>query len=218
MGALRRRSELFADLYRRAVDALSEEPVTHGAFVVAAHCIRDLVNALPDVLDDIDAIPARSDTSNPAQLLVQEWQVHQDVVGPLEKVIPVPGAVDGEAAPHMTVPVSIVEAARRVALATHAGSMNARRRHSALVLGRVEIREDATVNLFRDSLRDIERVRHPGRGREVDMDDLRARFSVALQVVEGVLHSRLTNFFETVDDLRDLLDAANEREDGAAEK
>lgn len=68
--------------------------------------------------------------------------------GPLEQVIPVPGAVDGEAAPRMTVPVSIVEAARRVASATHAGSMNARRRHSALVLGRVETREDATVNLL----------------------------------------------------------------------
>ncbi|CAI9413322.1 hypothetical protein HIDPHFAB_01991 [Nocardioides sp. T2.26MG-1] len=95
--------------------------------------------------------------------------------------------------------------------------MNARRRHSALVLGRVETREDATVNLFRDSLRDIERVRHPGRGREVDMDDLRTRFPRALQVVEGVLQSRLTNFFETVDDLSDLLDAANEREDGAVD-
>lgn len=80
--ALRRRSELFDDLYRRAIDALSEDPpVTHGAFVVAAHCIRDLVNALPDVLDDVDALPARSDTSIPAQLLVQEWQVHQDAVG-----------------------------------------------------------------------------------------------------------------------------------------
>ena len=217
--ALRRRSELFADLYRRAIDALSEDPpVTHGALVVAAHCIRDLVNALPDVLDDVDALPARSDTSTPAQLLVQEWQVHQDVVGPLEQVIPVPIAVDRESAPRMTVPVSIVEAARRVASATHAGSMNARRRHSALVLGRMETREDATVNLFRDSLRDIERVRHPGRGREVDMDDLRTRFPRALEVVEGVLQSRLTNFFETVDDLSDLLDAANEREDGAVDR
>jgi hypothetical protein len=81
----------------------------------------------------------------------------------------------------------------------------------------METREDATVKLFRDSLRDIERVRHPGRGREVDIDDLRTRFPRALQVVEGVLQSRLKNFFKTVDDLRDVLDAANEREDGAVD-
>lgn len=49
------------------------------------------------------------------------------------------------------------------------------------------------------------------------MDDLRTRFPRALQVVEGVLQSRLTNFFETVDDLSDLLDAANERKDGAVD-
>jgi hypothetical protein len=219
LGALGRRSELFGDLYRRAIDALSEDPpVSHGAFVVAAHCTRDLVNALPDILDDVDALPAKSDTSTPARLLVEEWHLHQDVVGPVDQIIPVPSAEDGEAAPRMTVPVSIVEAARRVAAATHAGTMNAQRRHSALVLGRVEAREDATVKLFRDSLRDIERVRHPGRGREVDVEDLRTRFPRALQVVEGVLQSRLTNFFDTVDDLSDLLDAANEREDGAIEE
>lgn len=219
MNALRGRSDLYADLYRRALDALSEEtPISHGAFVVAAHCIRDLVNALPDVLNDVAAVPAKSDASNHSRQLVTEWQAHQDVVGSLDQVIVVPSADEGEAVPRMTVPVSIVQAARRVAAATHAGTMNARRRHTTLVLGRVEMREDVTVNLFRDSLRDIERVRHPGRGREVDIDDLRLRFPRALEVVEGVLKSRLANFFETVDDLSDLLEAANQREDGEASR
>lgn len=211
---LRRRSELFADLYRRAIDALDERPpVGHGAFVVAAHCIRDLVNALPDVLEDVDAVPGRSDASTPARLLVEEWRQHQDVLGPLDQAIKAPLVQEGEAAPRMTVPVSVVEAARRVAVATHAGTLNARRRQSALVLGRIEIREDATVKLFRDSVQEIERVRHPGRGREVDLDDLRANFPRYLEAIEGVLQSRMRNFFETVDDLSDLLDAANAEEE-----
>lgn len=217
--ALRRRSDLFGDLYRRAIDALSEDPpVGHGAFVVAAHCIRDLANALPDVLKDVEALPTRSDASTPAQRLVEEWGNHQDVLGSLEQSIPIPSTYDGEAVPRMTVPVAVVEAARRVAAATHSGTLNARRRYSALVLGRIETRDDATVNLFRDSLRSIEQVRHPGRGREVNMDVLRTKFLRALEVVEGVLQSRMKNFFDTVDDLSDLLDAANEREDGAVER
>lgn len=211
---LRRRSELFADLYRRAIDALDEDPpVGHGAFVVAAHCIRDLVNALPDVLKDVDAVPGRSDASTPARLLVEEWRQHKDVLGPLDQSIRVSMVEEGEAAPRMTVPVSVVEAARRVAVATHAGTLNARRRHSALVLGRIETREDATVKLFRDSVQEMERVRHPGRGREVDLDDLRVKFPRDLEVIEGVLQSRMKNFFETVDDLSDLLDAANAQEE-----
>jgi hypothetical protein len=48
--ALGQRDELFADLYGRAIDALSERPVTRGSLVIAGHCIRDVVNGLPDVL------------------------------------------------------------------------------------------------------------------------------------------------------------------------
>jgi hypothetical protein len=209
--ALAQQSELFADLYRRAVDALNERPLRHGALVVAAHCIRDLVNGLPDVITDAGEVPAHMPLSQPAQELASTWSAYPIELGPIDTPISAGPATQGAVEPLMTVPVALVEAARQVAHASRAATENARRRRSALVLGRMEATLDPTVRIFQESVTVFEKVRHPRRGREVDIEDVVPRVREALVVIETALEARLGSFFQTVEDLMDVLTAANER-------
>jgi hypothetical protein len=59
--AIGRISSLYADLYGRAIDALSEQTITPGALVIAGHCIRDLVNGLSEVVAADGLIPKHED-------------------------------------------------------------------------------------------------------------------------------------------------------------
>lgn len=209
--ALARQSELFADLYRRAIDALSERPLTHGALVVAAHCIRDLVNGLPDVITDAGEVPAHVPLSRPAHQLASVWQSHPDRLGPVENPVTAAVTRDGDVEPIMTAPVALVEAARQVAEASLTVTENSRRRRSALVLGRMELRLHPTVRIFQESVNVFEQLRHPQRGREVNLDAVLDRVDDALVVIESALEARLGSFFESVEELMDVLAAANER-------
>lgn len=213
--ALAQRDELFADLYRRAIDALGEQPLRRGSLVIAGHCIRDLVNGLPDVLTDVDSVPAYSDISAPARELSDTWALHEDVLGPAGGDAD-PGR-DGHSGPEarVTIPTVIFGAARRVVEASRAAGLNRRRRHSALVLGRIEVRHDPTVNVFRDSVAVFERLRHPQRGRDVQVAEETGPLLVrALETIEGALEARMGRFFTTVEDLMDVLEAANTRDTG----
>jgi hypothetical protein len=215
--ALNQRDELFADLYRRALDALSERPLTRGSLVIAGHCIRDLINGLPDVLPDVE-VPPYSDMTKPTRELSDVWAAHEDMLGPADPRDRVTlDAEDSELSPdaRMTVPTVVVRAAARVVVATRNSAKNSHHRHSALVLGRVDLGADPTVKVFRDSARVFEQLRHPQRGREVSVtDDTVTRVRRALEVIEGALEARMGSFFATVEDLLDVLEAANKR-DGA---
>jgi hypothetical protein len=213
--ALTQQSDLFADLYRRTIDALSERPLTHGALVVAGHCIRDLVNGLPDVMTDAGSVPPYVNPSKPAQTLATVWQRYPDLLGAIDIPIVAPPARGEEVEPLMSVPVAVAEAARRVAEASLAGTYNSRRRRSALVLGRMDVKaEDATVRLFQKSVDVFEEARHPQRGRDLNVEESIKRVDHALGVIEAALEARIGSFFRTLEDLTDVLDAANERSQG----
>ena len=212
-GGLGPAGQAVADLYRRAIDALSERPLKRGSLVIAGRCIRDLVNGLPDVLTDVDSLPAYSDMTTPTRELSQVWAQHEDVLGSVDTDGNQASDVNRDSDPRMTVPTVVVRAARSVVVASLAGDLNARRRHSALVLGRSEVRQDPTVKVFRDSVRIFERLRHPQRGREITVTaETLPKLLRALEIIEGALEGRMGNFFATVEDLMDLLDAANERD------
>lgn len=208
--ALATQSELFADLYRRAVDALSEAPLSHGALVVAAHCIRDLVNGLPDVLDGVGEVPPHVALSEPAKDLAAAWEAHPTSLGPVHNSV-MRDDRDSDEIALMAVPTELVEAARLVAVASLTATDNSRRRRSALVLGRAELRVDPSVRVFQQSVSVLEQVRHPQRGREIDVDKVRTDVLQALPVIEAALEARLGSFFETVEDLMDVLNSANDR-------
>ncbi len=82
------------------------------------------------------------------------------------------------------------------------------------MLGRMEVRQDPTVRVFQESVTVFEQVRHPQRGREVDLEKVVSQVDEALEVIERALETRLGSFFQTVEDLMDVLAAANERTDG----
>jgi hypothetical protein len=208
--ALSQHDELFADLYGRAIDALSEQPRTRGSLVVAGHCMRDLINGLPDVLADVEGVLEYSDLTGPARELSEVWERNEGVLGRADSAMESEAQSETTVDARMTVPTALVEAARKVVLANHRAAMNNLRRQSALVLGRVEVRNDPTVKLFRDSVRVFEKLRHPQRGREVRLEDS-DKIERALEIIESALVGRLGSFFETVQDLQDVLDAANER-------
>jgi hypothetical protein len=206
--SLTRQSALYADLYKRAIDALSEG--THAALVVAAHCIRDLANGLPDVIADAGALPPYTDVSEPAKALAQAWESYPSELGSVGTPI-VSEATSDEYRPLVTVPSPLLEAARKVAEASLTATENGRRRRSALVLGRQEGGRDATVKLFHESVRVFETARHPQRGREINLEEALPRARQALIVIEATLATRIGHFFETVEDLMDVINAANER-------
>lgn len=208
--ALATQSDLFGDLYRRAIDALSERPLSHGALVVAAHCIRDLVNGLPDVLTDVGEVPIYVEQSEPAKRLAAAWMGDPTGLGPVHTSVLLPDR-DPDQVAVLTVPAELVEAARLVAVASLTATDNARRRRSALVLGRIETRTDPSVRIFQKSVSAFEQVRHPQRGREIDLGKVIGQVHEALPVIEAALEARLGSFFETVEDLMDVLAAANQR-------
>ena len=211
--ALGRQNELFADMYRRGISALNERPLTPGGIIVAGHCFRDLANGLPDVMTDVGEIPPYADTSSPARELTKIWENHEARLGPIQ--IPIQSvAAPQDPDPVMAVPVVMVEAARKVVLATSTATENRRRRRSALVLGRQETRRDATVELFHSSVQVFENVRHPQRGREFDLEKAIAKVNKALPVIESILEARLGDFFESVESMLDVINAANQRAEG----
>jgi hypothetical protein len=162
-------------------------------------------------------VPAYSDIGKPTRALSDVWASHEGILGAAD-----PDDVDAQDADpppdaRVTVPTIVIRAAQRVVVATRAGANNSRRRHSALVLRRVELGHDPTVKLFRDSVRVFERFRHPQRGREISVtDDTVPKALAALEVIEGALEGRMGSFFATVEDLLDVIEAANER-DGVEE-
>ncbi|MGW4152598.1 hypothetical protein ACWEDF_05525 [Micromonospora chersina] len=162
------------------------------------------------MLADVDGLPAYNDMTTPTRALSEVWAQHEDLLGSVDAGAEAPSATDLNE--RVTVPTALVQAARRVVRASRAAADNAVRRHSALVLGRVETRQDATVKLFRDSVSVFERLRHPSRGREIAVGDNLGKVVQALEVIEGALAGRMGRFFETVEDLMDLLEAANKRD------
>ena len=55
------RDALCGELYRRAVDALSERPLRPAAMVIACHCLREFANRLPRALAEVDVPEFESD-------------------------------------------------------------------------------------------------------------------------------------------------------------
>jgi hypothetical protein len=211
--AIGRTSRLYADLYGRAIDALSEQTITPGALVIAGHCIRDLVNGLSEAVAADGLIPKYEDIVKHTKALSGEWQKYRDVLDPITAF---EGGHDESASDALTpVPRSLILAARDVVLASRKGTANARRRYAALILGRIEgdDEKDPTVTLFKKSVDEFEKRRHPGRDREVSVEDGSvAQLLQSLERIENVMEGRLGFFSEALEDVMDVLDVANRRE------
>ncbi|OBJ42288.1 hypothetical protein A5620_12970 [Mycobacterium colombiense] len=111
-----------------------------------------------------------------------------------------------------TVPHALVVAASGVAEASRRANFTARQRFSVLVLGRLEVGRDPSVTLFFNAVKAFEGRRHPSRARKVTLDEeTLPKLEEALQTIETVLEARLGSFFDSLDDVMDILEIANRR-------
>lgn len=205
-------SGLYADLYGRAIDALSEQNVTAAALVVAGHCIRDVVLGLSDMAAEIGQIPPQTSLTKPARGLADVWDEHlvqlSEISGANAESSSVPAAADS-----VTVPRALVVAASEVVAASRTGNLTVRQRCSILVMGHIEGVNDPTVRLFFDSFDLFEKCRHPSRTREVIVDEEKlAKLEEALQTIDSGLEGTVGSFFDALEDVDDVLQAANKRE------
>lgn len=209
------RDATVGDLYRRAVDALGERPLTPGALVVASHCIRELANRLPRVLGEVEIPEYRSDRPAIAALEAALAEAGLSTGSENDAASDEP---DDAAARSGLVPVpeTVLVAALDVIEAHRSGSSRAHEMRSALVLGAGQAGGSAsTVRLVKAAVNAFERFRHPlGDDLSSWVDRCPDYYVGHLEVIEQALHGRLGRFFDVVADLRAVLDETNEQANG----
>lgn len=210
------RDETVGDLYRRAIDALGERPLTPGALVVASHCIREFANRLPRVLGEVE-LPNYRD-ARPAVAALDDALAEAGLSRGTENggARGYPEAVAEQGSRSVLVPETVVAAANAVVDAHRSGSSRAHQMRSALVLGAAQDGGGAsTVKVVKDAVQAFERFRHPLGDDLSTWADLGPDYYLGhLEVIEQALHGRLGRFFDVVADLRAVLDEANEQADG----
>jgi hypothetical protein len=207
--ALERLDPTLAGLYGYALNLLEQPDGRMERLVLIAHSIRELVNNLPEALGDVDALPTRVDMTGPCQALAREWEKYPDLVSSVPTALDdAPSEEDLVGRQVMTVPGAVVVAAYRVVVATLAGTGNAKLRHSAAVLGRLESGNNPTLRMWRDAVGFFMKYVHLDKNRRVnvppDTDIIRN-----LETIETILRVRLGRFFRTVEELTDLRARAN---------
>lgn len=186
-----RGDETVADLYRRAVDALGEDPLSTGALVVGSHCIREFVNRLPRVLGELQVESSRSDGG--AQELLAR------------------ALADYDADPTSDATAHVVDAARGLIDTRREASERAAQMRAALVLGPTEAGGGRpTLTAVKRAVDWFEKYRHP-QNKDLSRWPTSSMDSVIqhLEVIEQALYGRLGRFFDVYAELRDLLEAAN---------
>jgi hypothetical protein len=207
--ALARQAPTLAGLYGYAVDALSQRELALHHVMVAAHCVREICNRLPDVLPAVDGVFPRSDAA------VRELQRAWDDAGE-GWFVPTSGALTPTmgAAPEpqqlATVPIAILDKAHAVVAEARRAERNAHARRSALVLGQV-VDDDRRVRGFKKSLDFFIDFSHADRAVARGLPDL-AEAVQHLERIEAVLRVRVADFFETAQRIGEALEAANLRD------
>jgi hypothetical protein len=198
---LSRVDPIIGGVYRRAVNALDERPRDMAGLSVAAHGVREIANALPDALCDVDGLPGRSDTSAPLRRLSERWEEHEQHLGD-----PAVSRTDSMA----TVPGPVLEAARVLVLAHRTGATNGHLRRGALVLGRLEDGRDVSVVLFMRSVNYFMPYVHLSGALSLSLPDEHEVLK-HLSVIEEALTARVGRFFRTAEEILDIVEAANKR-------
>lgn len=185
------------DLYRRAIDTMSADPLTEVDLMVTAQAMRELVNRFPRVTGTLELQPGRS-TRDDVRKFVETWEAHSGQIG-----------LTGEPDGIFEVPHSVIAAAQDLAANFRAGSASNWRLRSALVLGRTDVDSDPTVKAVARSVENFEKVRHPQGDTTAWLEIEAERVRTATEVVENALEARLGSFFGVVDQLKEILDRAN---------
>lgn len=203
-----------AGLYRQAIDLLSTPAVPGEKKVRLAligHCLRELINTLPDALGDVEGFPADkgNEGKRAREALVAEYGVFSGASLDATLV----DETDDSGQPNLVaVPQSLLDGVGRWVNSAKAGALRETQRDSVVVLGRIDTRDPALKpwKSARDFVMGFAHFRrnYPlGSVPEVFPAD--EEIVAHLAHIEASLRNRLGAFFDSLDDLQDLIDEAN---------
>ena len=207
---LHRLNPIIADLYDRAITTLAESSGSVDRVMVVGHCIRELANNLAEALGDVDGIPTRSDTSKPMAELARVWALHMGSAADLLTIAAPPEADSQSAPPLVSVRAEVLIAAKAVVRASDMASGNAHKRHSAVVLGYVEARQDATVTIYHRAVDYFTNIAHLDKLNPEALPRTEDIIS-HLETIEIGIRARLSGFFDVANELKPLQAAANRK-------
>lgn len=209
-----------AGLYRHAIDLLSA-PRTPGEekarLALIGHCIRELINSIPDALGDVEGLPAsgRQDEDRERDALVSAYEGF----GGLDiDAAAVEDRNESAEQPRLVaVPLTLFEAVGRWATSVRVGASTVAQRDSAVVLGRIDTR-DAALRPWKAARDFAMKITHFKRnyplGSVPELLPSDDEVMCHLENIEASLRNRLGAFFDSLDELTDLIAQANELVDG----
>ena len=211
-----------AGLYQRAINLISTaadsgEEVARYALI--GHCLRELMNSLPDALQDVEGLPVnrgREDERKLQKALVAEYEAFgglpsEDISADKVKEVGQPKIV--------SVPQSLLDAVGNLVQSVNEGTTREAKRDSAAVLGRIDTRDPA-VKPWKAARDFFMSFVHFRRDFPIGLSPKKLpsekKILLHLEDVEATLRSRLGAFFDTLDELEDVIAQANEsvEEDG----
>ena len=204
-----------AGLYRQAIDLLST-PATPGEqkvrLALIGHCIRELINALPDALGDVEGFPAApgGEGRRAREALVAEYE---GFGGSNPEAGALVESDDPEQPEFVAVPQSLLDGVGRWVASAKAAALREAQRDSVVVLGRIDVRDPALKpwKTARDFVMGFTHFR-----RDYPLGSVPEEFPADeeivshLEYIEASVRNRLGDFFDSLDELQDLIDGANE--------
>lgn len=196
-----------AGLYRCVLDTLATQAQAGEAKARAAvigHCVRELLNNLPESLGDVENLPPRGQSSGP------QLRTLATIVADLDE-FPGMDELDSDPKSLITVRAAFVRAARAAAESYEAGENRSRMRDAAVVLGRLDTSDPAlrpwtAARRFFMSFTHLDGRPYVPTDPDLPTDEAVLRH---LSVIEAALDARLGSFFGNLAAIEDILGQAN---------
>ncbi|MEC5152457.1 hypothetical protein [Cryobacterium sp. GrIS_2_6] len=202
-----------AGMYKLAIDLMAHDPdegLERARLSSVGHSFREILNNLPEALNDVPGVPARGhDDGNSAKLLAAQ----------IEDVLQTQGAPNLDASGsetdvrNLSAPGAFFDAMNQFATEHKEVSKRVARRDSASVLGRVDP-QDPALKPWTAARAFFMRRTHLNVGQTTKKSSTipsDAEFKLHISNIEASLIARLGAFFDTVKSLEDILDVANRR-------
>ncbi len=202
-----------AGLYRQAIMLMDSSPIPgdeKARLSLVSHCIRELMNNLPDALGDVKDFPASRGGD--------EDKARAGLVAAVNNFRGLPAQqLEAETAPanppdKVTVPADLLDAAENLVGVFKDGETRGELRDSAAVLGYIDRYHPAlkpwrAARKFFMSFAHLDRLKATGSGgRDMPADD---GVMTQIAVIEATMRVRLGAFFDNLNEVRSLADQAN---------
>ena len=220
-GLIEELNPTLAGMYHRAILLMSEPPgpgEERARLALVGHCFRELMNRLPDTLQDVDGFPASKRQ--------EEERVRDDLVAAYEAFLgkpldqPAPGTSGNPEQPTLvSVPKDLLDTLGKFVAAREEGTRNVRERDAVAVLGAIDPLDPA-LKPWQAARKFFMSCTHIDLQYGVETKEKTPPSDEAvmghIEAVEASIRVRLGAFFDIYEELEDLIAKANERVDEGA--